>query len=285
MNKNKKKEQSVSELIVIGSINLIISVTLLFNGFTYATNHFMKDDQVENGATKAKGILAMMSLLESTWWKYFAVLIFGLIAFLMFKEARKKLNKTSKVIELNLENRSKHNVPEKPLTEDLETQKKGYQEIIELCSSNGDKEKLYDFIHSLKNYNGDENYYTTLNYAMEHFDNNSIHLIMALDWKQEITDLKWRIESALENNFQVKADLPNPSKYGEDNAVSGKNVFIDYNNSINNVGFELSFVDTNSDEYVIIVNKIQDSTKIEKAINKIGYQRLSANSPKINGIQ
>ncbi|WKK75271.2 hypothetical protein QYS49_27490 [Marivirga salinae] len=280
---SKKKETSISELIIFGSMQLLISVILLFNGFTYITDHFVNDGQIENGSTKQKGLLAFMSLLEKGWWKYLIVLIFGTIGFLMLKEARNKLSKSSKSNNLNPKTKINNLPKEKFMTVDIESQKEGYKEIVRLCSSNTNREELINFIESLKNYNGDKNYYNTLNYVMEHFDNNSIHLIMALDWKQEITDLKWRIESALKSNFRVTADLPDPSKYGEDKAVSDKNVFIDYNNSINREGFELSFVDTDSDEYVIIVNKLQDSTKIATAIDKIGYERLSADSHKING--
>jgi hypothetical protein len=175
------------------------------------------------------------------------------------------------------------NIINKPmLMTDIETQKKGYFELIKLCLGDTKTKEISNFIDTLHNYNDDQNYYTTLNYVKEYLDNNGIHFIMALDWKQEITDLVWRINSSLRDNFNIKIELPNPKDYGENASVSAKNVFKDFDKSIQKQNFKLGFIDTNSDEYVIIIHKLSDESEVKEAIKKIGYPYLDANSPKIN---
>jgi hypothetical protein len=164
----------------------------------------------------------------------------------------------------------------------IETQKQGYFELIELCLGDAKKIEVSNFIDTLHNYNGDENYYTTLNSAKEYLDNNGIHFIMALDWKQEITDLVWRINSSLRDNFNTKIELPYPTGYGKNASVSAKNVFKDFDKSIQKQNFKLGFIDTNSDEYVIIIHKVSDENEVKEATKKIGYPYLDVNSPKIN---
>jgi len=168
------------------------------------------------------------------------------------------------------------------MTKDFETQKQGYRELINLCSAKEKKEQLLEFIDTLTDHNGDEDYYSTLNYVMGYLDDNAIHLIMALDWKQEIRDLEWRVSSSLRDNYGLKIELPNPKKYGDNKSVSSPNVFKDFDLAVRKEGFQLSFIDTESDEYVIVVNKITDSDKVSNAIKKIGYNYFEADSPKIN---
>lgn len=168
-------------------------------------------------------------------------------------------------------------------TDDIETQKEGYCELINSCIGESKKNELIVFIGNLNNYNEDSDYQSTLNFVMSHLDENNIHFIMSLDWKQEITDLEWRITSSLRDNFNTVVDLPNIEIYGEDASVSCKNVFKDYDSALRKNNFQLSFIDTNGDEYVIIVHRTEDKQLVNKAIKKIGYECLDADSPKING--
>ncbi len=168
------------------------------------------------------------------------------------------------------------------MKDDIGTQKNGYIKLIDLCVGDSKQPELIDFINNLSNYNGDENYVTTLNYVKDHLDRNGIHFIIALDWKQGIEDLVWRINSALMDNYNLTIELPNPAKYGERASVSYKNVFKDFDNALRFQNFKIGFIDTNSDEYVIILHKVKDENEIINAVGNIGYDYLDANSPKIN---
>lgn len=168
------------------------------------------------------------------------------------------------------------------IMDDIETQKAGYLELINLTVGDSKKSDLSKFIDTLKNHNDSINLETTLNFVMNHLDQNGIHFIMVLDWKQEIADLVWRINSSLKDNFNSKIELPNPKKYGDNAAISAKGVFIDFDNALKIQNFRLGFIDTEADQYVITVYKINDEIAVKEAIKKIGYNCLNADSPKIS---
>ena len=106
---------------------------------------------------------------------------------------------------------------------------------------------------------------------------------MAMDWKQEIKDLNWRINSSLKDNFNTEIELPNPEIYGENKSISFKNVFKDYDDILRINGFQITFIDTNGDEYIIIIHKTIDEIDVKKVVKKIGFEVLEASSSKING--
>lgn len=168
------------------------------------------------------------------------------------------------------------------MKDNIEIQKEGYLKLVDLCVRDSNRHDLVDFIKNLKNYNGDENYVTTLNYVKDYLDRNGIHFIMALDWKQAIGDLVWRVKSALKDNFNVIIELPNPAAYGERASVSYKNVFKDFDSALRPQNFKIGFIDTDADEYVIIIHKTMDENEIVEAVGKIGYGYLDSHSPKIN---
>lgn len=161
---------------------------------------------------------------------------------------------------------------------DIETQKTGYNELIELCVADERKNELKQFVSEMKDYNGDEDYLTTLNFVKNYLDDNGIHFIMALDWKQDVKDLVWRIASSLRDNFHTVIKLPDYQSFGQHASVSTPNVFSEYNQSIMNESFKIGFIDTQSDEYVIVIHRISDEHKVADAIKKIGYKYLDVNS-------
>jgi len=98
---------------------------------------------------------------------------------------------------------------------------------------------------------------------------------MGLDWKEDIPTLQWRLENAVRNNFGITINLPDPSeKYGPNASVSSCNAFADYDNILHQQGLQMGFIDTESDEYVIIVHRMDDREEIKKAVNKTGYKYM-----------
>jgi len=151
-------------------------------------------------------------------------------------------------------------------------QKNAYKELTELCIDlNPKKNDVITFIEKLKNYDKDSEYYTTLNYTMDFLDNNNILFLLRLDWKAGIEDLEWVLKSSLKENYNLSIDLPNASNYEENASVSFDNVFEDFDKPIRHKGLQMGFVDTQSDEYVIVLHKITDKDKVEKVIKEIGY--------------
>ena len=124
---------------------------------------------------------------------------------------------------------------------------------------------------------------TALNYVIDSLYQKENYFIICLDWKQEITSLTHGVNHTLTENYDIEIKLPEQDDYGPRASVSFDNVFKDFDNAINAIGFQLSFIDTNSDQYVIVVHKIEDIEKAKSAIKRIGYDCLNSNSKKISG--
>lgn len=139
---------------------------------------------------------------------------------------------------------------------------------LPLCKQKAD---VVEFIDSLKSYDDDEDYMSTLNYVMEFLDSNDVHFIMSLDWKAEIEDLEWRIESALKYNFKKIVSLPSPEDYESNASISFDGVFKDFDKALRSEGFQISLIDTQSDEYVILVHPSDKETEVNGAVRNIGY--------------
>ena len=166
---------------------------------------------------------------------------------------------------------------------DIDTQRKGYLELGKICLKEANRAEYSKFINNLKDHTDDEEYMTTLNYVIDTLYQKGNYFIISLDWKQEITSLTHGVDYTLKENFNQQIELPKQEDYGKRASVSYDNVFKDFDNAINKKGFQLSFIDTNSDEYVVIVHKIEDLEKAKIATRKIGYDCLNANSHKISG--
>lgn len=166
---------------------------------------------------------------------------------------------------------------------DIETQRIGYLELGKICLNESNNAQFSDFIENLKDYTDDEQYMTTLNYVIDALYQKGNYFIISLDWKQEITSLTHGVNYTLKENFNQQIDLPKQEDYGESASVSYDNVFKDFDGAINKNGFQLSFIDTNSDEYIVVVHRIKDLEKAKNAIQKIGYDCLNSNSRKISG--
>lgn len=158
------------------------------------------------------------------------------------------------------------------LPESPEAERNAYIALAKLCCSNDTQQKLIPFFEKLKDFSNDEDYMTTLNYVMEHCDEQEIFFLMALDWKQDIDTLEWRLENALQQNFDLSLALPDPAGYGERASVAYDNVFEDYDKPLRENGLQMGFIDTDSDEYVIFVHRCDDKEKVIKCVNGTGYR-------------
>ena len=161
-----------------------------------------------------------------------------------------------------------------------QVRKLGYQTLVECCVSSENKSSLSTFIDALEDHDGDPDCYTTLNYFQNFLDQNKIHLIMALDWKAGVEDLEWRVSSSLKQNFNLTLNLPKSQSYPSNASVARRGVFGDYDRVLQENGMQLGFVDTQSDEYVIIVHRKIDREKIKKAVIRVGYDYLDIHDHK-----
>jgi hypothetical protein len=130
---------------------------------------------------------------------------------------------------------------------------------------------VVDFVHALKNHDGDDEYLTTLNCVMSFLDEQDIRFILRLDWKAGVEDLEWLLGLSLKDNFNLNIELPKPEKYGPKASISFDNVFEDFGIPLKAHGLQMGFIDTQSDEYVLVVHKISDQGRVSNAVKQIGY--------------
>lgn len=152
-----------------------------------------------------------------------------------------------------------------------EEEKNAYQTIVRCCIHPNLQPQLNDFFDQLLDYSQDKNYFSTFNYVIEYFQKNQFHCLRFFDWKQDVQDLESFIKTALKTHFETTISLPNAEKYGEDASISADHVFDDYDESLRSFGLQLGFIDTESDEYIIMIHKTTDIDEIEQAVNSIGF--------------
>ncbi len=151
-------------------------------------------------------------------------------------------------------------------------QKRGYCNLIELCVLDKEKkQQLLEFVETLKNYDGDEDYFTTLNFVMDYLDENKFNFIIRMDWRDEIENLDWSMQAILKENYADLA-ISLPAGYDEEKTIAHEGVFEEFDKPLRHKGLQLGFIDTQADEYIAIIHKIADKEEVEKAINDIGYK-------------
>jgi len=147
-----------------------------------------------------------------------------------------------------------------------------YCELTALCvHDEKERAEINRFIETLRDYDGDEDYLTTLNYFMSFLDARRFHFIMRMDWKVEVEELEWLLRTTLKKHYNLSLNLPDPTRYGQDASVSATSVFEDFNRILGEKGLQLGFIDTQSDEYIALLHRVKDRKRVEKAVKNIGY--------------
>ncbi|GAA4314253.1 hypothetical protein GCM10023149_10350 [Mucilaginibacter gynuensis] len=110
-------------------------------------------------------------------------------------------------------------------------------------------------------------------YSIAEFaDDHHIPYIMSIDWKADISTLKWRISVALKKNYNVAFQLPATTTWHNDASVSYDGVLEQYQKILKLHGFQMGFIDTESDEYMMLVFRVSHKNRVVKAVKMIGYK-------------
>jgi len=166
--------------------------------------------------------------------------------------------------------------PRQTPSELAEKEKQGFKELLQITMPEHEQAEMLEFINSMKDYHGDEVYLTNLNYVMEHFEDNDINFLMALDWKAAVEELDARIKDTCKSNFKIDFHGPKLSDFPEKTAVYSDGVFVAYDSALQKYGLKLGFIDTQSDEYVIFIHRLEHTQKAIDAVAKLGYRYFSA---------
>jgi hypothetical protein len=152
-------------------------------------------------------------------------------------------------------------------------EKEGYVELTKLCVAAEGQPELMAFFETLKDFSQDRDYGTNLNYVMSYLDDRNISFIMQLDWKAPVSELAWRLTASLQENFKtILPHLPGEENYDKRVSVSFDNVFRDFDIPLRKNGLQMGFIDTQSDEYVMVIHKTEDKQAVEQSVAKIGYR-------------
>ena len=149
--------------------------------------------------------------------------------------------------------------------------------LAQACLNEEHLSEFQSFVKTLKDYNGHWKYGTTLNFVNEFLNQKKIFLFLVLDWKAGIADLNWILNLALEKNFNQKVELPSTDNYPERASISFDNVFCDYKNKLNKADFDISFIDTDSDQYVLLLHQLSEKDIVSESITGIEFKEMKTN--------
>lgn len=157
-------------------------------------------------------------------------------------------------------------------------QKEGYQQLTALCLHNTMlKEDVFAFIATLKDYNLHEDFTSTLNVFMMYLEDCDINFIMRFDWKVDPEDVEWLLDAVVKENYPIGINLPTLNDYKESTSHSAYSIFEYFDIHLRKQGLQLSLIDTQSDEYIVILHLVEAQEEIKKAIQKIGYDYAEIN--------
>jgi len=147
-------------------------------------------------------------------------------------------------------------------------QKEGYHELILLCIKDDSRKKeIHTFLENPESEYNEIILIDLIAFLEEH----EYAFIMRMDWAAEVSDLISLLYKNLEKNYDLKIELPEPENYGSEATVAFDNVFEDYDKPLRENDLQLGFIDMESDEYIVLLHKVQDKERIEQAVSKIGF--------------
>ncbi len=154
--------------------------------------------------------------------------------------------------------------------------RQAYQELAKLCVHSSYKSDVLEIIENLENYEGDEEYLTSLNYLMERLIDEEYYFIVALDLSSGGEDLEYILDKILKDNYEsIIVKFP---AFDEDDAIGNMTILEDFSKCLNTYDLQIGFIDTQSDEYVFFVHKLKDSTRVEELLKIIGYDYYIMNN-------
>lgn len=150
---------------------------------------------------------------------------------------------------------------------------KGYRELSDYILGAQYQKQFNQFLDTLKNYNGDETMYTTLNVVLDYIEVNKIPFLIRKGQDnggfRSSSEVK---EFALEN-FGMVIDI---SKADDMFEWNDPNLSTASDSLLRLTGLQYGYVNTQSDENIILIHKIKDRDVIKKLVNKIGYPYFEA---------
>lgn len=146
---------------------------------------------------------------------------------------------------------------------------KAYDKISELCGWSENQRDLLQK-HILTQKVGDD-IYEIRNIVLDYCCNKEQELFIYLDWKDTVEEFVWELQKILKHNFGINETIPLRENNLE-TPVYEEGVFEYFNANLNQHNLELIGLETNGDDYQIIVNWVINHEEIIQNINSIGFE-------------
>lgn len=196
-----------------------------------------------------------------------------------------EISKTQRGVILNLNDEFKleYKEEEKSMSQKKrksisKTKKENLTELGKLCLSKLGYEIYQSEIKALKNYDSDGEYGSTLNFLSTRLIEEGVLFLIGLDWKTEIIVFENYLIRSLKENFSETLDINIVEQYSKTSSISTDGLFEKYNKSLEQNGYELTLLDSDSDSYIFFINKLVDSDSIDTLIKKIGFKKMEVNN-------
>ncbi len=158
--------------------------------------------------------------------------------------------------------------------------KSSFKKLVDLLLHNGEPEVLKSKIDQLQLDDISKDYYVDhfhnlgsvlneYNYKPNHHIPGVIY-VAAIDWKEAIEDLNWKINSAL--GGREIPNLPSQSNYPDNASVSFDGVFKDFTMALQNQGIVMRFLDNQSDTYLVIFHNEDKAQQVLEVLKQMSIK-------------
>lgn len=150
-----------------------------------------------------------------------------------------------------------------------------YISLTELCMPDSPrKNEVLSFIEDLRNYNNetDQTIYTELRMFL---NRNLISFIITLDWKESVNEFESWVSDGTKDNFNKTFQFDRKDIYDDDSSVSDDGLFAAFDSQLHKIGLQITMIETDGDEYHLIIHPISASDAIIHAMQTIGIPLAS----------
>lgn len=160
--------------------------------------------------------------------------------------------------------------PEPDLPPLTEAAKEGYRELVRRCLPLREQHWLFPYIDALKDHTNDPEY-STLNVLMNHLNDQECEWLLGIDRDAPLEDLEWRLNLALRDNYQLSVAFPQASDFPPGSTLSSDGVLDAFDKPLREHGLQMGFMRTELEEYVIMLHRVADRDKVDKAVQQTGH--------------
>lgn len=174
---------------------------------------------------------------------------------------------------LNKSVESETNSNSKASIDSFYLEKQAYKKLGQLVLNSDYQKSFNSFIDTMNNYSGSDLYYTNLNFILDFIEKNDIPFLIRKNKNNSFFDSTLEVTELMNKNFNIQVDLSSASEKYQWNDF---NCTIESDKLVRNYGFQYGFVDTESDENIILIHKISDEKTVRTLVKEIGYNYFIA---------